>query len=88
MNTEALESLREKPLEYREQEEKTESIDGITAGVVIIPPRHNEECAECDQYPADYIEYCQDRMKDYYSKTGEVPRYRKKEVTDNEATGD
>lgn len=44
-------------------------------GVVILPPVIGDTSAEIDSYPADYVEYCLQREREYKRTHGELPRY-------------
>lgn len=64
------------------QSKEAEAQEGIDYGVVVLPPVMGTENAEVDSYPADYIEYCQDRLRAYKEKTGELPKYETIEAPD------
>ena len=44
-------------------------------GVIILPPIMGDTSAEIDQYPADYVEYCLQREREYKRINGEYPKY-------------
>lgn len=44
-------------------------------GVVILPPVIGDTSAEADSYPADYVEYCLQREREYKRIHGDLPRY-------------
>ena len=75
--TRALEKLADIPEHYREEATEPTAVEGIDYGVVILPPVLDETSPEIDSYPADYIEYAQDRLRAYKEEHGELPRYSK-----------
>lgn len=68
-------SLKLKDLENRATEETTADI----GGVIILPPIIGESNTEVDSYPADYIEYSLNRMKEYKKEHGELPEWKAEE---------
>ena len=50
--------------------------EGIDRGVVIIPPQEGQHNKEMEAYPADYVRYCQGRMREHKRQTGELPRWK------------
>lgn len=75
--TRALEKLASTPAQYNEERDSTQPIEGIDYGIVVLPPVMGETNEEIDSYPADYIEYAQDRLREYKREHGELPRYAK-----------
>lgn len=76
-NTRALEMLADTPEPRREEATVDTALEGVDYGVVIIPPILGESNPEIDSYPADYLEYCKDRMRAYKEENGELPKYSK-----------
>lgn len=64
-------SLKLKDLENRATEEATADI----GGVVILPPIIGDSNTEVESYPADYVEYSLNRMKEYKKEHGELPEW-------------
>lgn len=66
-----------KPVKYGEQEQKTnrDPEAGIDCGVVILPPVMGSTNPEAEQYPEDYVAYCQERMRAYLQEHGELPAW-------------
>lgn len=58
----------------------TQAEDGIDYGIVILPPVMDEHNPEMESYPADYIEYAQDRLRDYKREHGELPKWERKPI--------
>ena len=75
--TKALEKLGSTPAQYRGEETANTLEEGIDYGIVILPPVQGDSSTEIDSYPADYIAYSQDRLRDYKREHGELPRYSK-----------
>ena len=73
--TKALEKLGSTPAQYREEETASKLEEGIDYGVVILPPVIGESNEEIDSYPQGYIEYAQDRLREYKAEHGELPKY-------------
>lgn len=67
-----------KPLKY-EAPEKTaaaaEPQEGVDYGVVILPPVDGSTNSEIESYPADYVEYAQERLRAYQRERGELPAW-------------
>lgn len=84
--TKALEKLANTPAHFTEERDNTqqeEAEEGIDYGVLILPPVLDEHNEELDSYPDEYIEYVQDRLKDYKEEHGELPKYvRDRQTTD------
>lgn len=76
-NTKALEMLADTPEPLREEATVDTTLEGVDYGVVIIPPILDEASPERDSYPADYVEYCKDRLRAYKEENGELPKYSK-----------
>ncbi len=65
-----------KPLHYQPPEEtKPVDEDGITSGVIILPPIMTDTNPEMDSYPEDYVKYAQERMREYKREHGELPQW-------------
>ena len=64
-----------KPISYEEPKESTGAEEGIDYGIVILPPVDGETSGEVEIYPADYLEYCQDRLRSYKAENGELPKW-------------
>ncbi len=76
--TKALEKLAEAPARYQEEATTdSKAVEGIDYGIVVLPPVLDEHNKELDSYPADYIEYAQDRLRAYKEEHGELPKYSK-----------
>lgn len=75
--TKVLEMLADTPEPLREEATEATATEGIDYGVVIIPPILDEASPERDSYPADYVEYCKDRLRAYKEENGELPKYSK-----------
>ena len=75
--TKVLEMLADTPEPLREEATEATATEGIDYGVVIIPPKLDDHNEELDSYPADYLEYCKDRMRAYKEANGELPKYSK-----------
>ena len=66
-----------KPLKYEAPEETTaaEPQEGIDYGVIILPPVDGHANPEMESYPADYVEYAQERLRAYQREHGERPAW-------------
>lgn len=74
----ALEKLADTPAPYREETTASgKSEEGIDYGVVILPPVIDESNPEIDSYPEDYIQYAQERLREYKAEHGELPKYKR-----------
>lgn len=60
---------------YKEPEQAVEGEEGIDYGLIILPPKEGATSPELDSYPADYIEYAQERLRAYKREHGELPQY-------------
>ncbi len=69
--------LTEKPELLQEEATADTALEGVDYGVVVLPPVLDESNPEVDSYPADYIEYAQDRLRAYKKEHGELPKYSK-----------
>lgn len=49
--------------------------EGVDYGVIILPPVTDTRNPEMESYPADYVEYAQDRLKAYLKENGNLPRW-------------
>ena len=75
--TRVLEMLADTPEPLREEATEATALEGVDYGVVVIPPILDEASPERDSYPADYVEYCKDRLRAYKEENGELPKYSK-----------
>lgn len=54
---------------------KEDERDEEVGGVIILPPVIGDTSEEIDSYPADYVEYCIQREREYKRTHGDLPRY-------------
>lgn len=66
-----------RPIKYKEPDENAHADEeGITSGILILPPLNTQTNPEMDSYPDDYIEYAQGRLRDYKAEHGEFPKWK------------
>lgn len=54
--------------------------EGIDYGVVILPPIMGTENEVIDNYPAEYIERSQEKLRAYKKENGSLPHYTEAET--------
>ena len=67
-----------KPLKYEDPEETATAADpqeGVDYGVIILPPLDGSTNPEVESYPADYVEYAQERLRAYQREHGKLPAW-------------
>ena len=67
-----------KPLKYEAPEETAtaaEPQEGVDYGVIILPPIEGSTNPEMESYPADYVEYAKERLRDCQREHGELPAW-------------
>lgn len=78
-----------KPLHYQPPAEtKPEDEEGITSGVIILPPIETDTCPEMEHYPEDYVAFAQERMREYKREHGELPQWERGKLQPPEETED
>lgn len=60
---------------YKDVETGKEGEEGIDYGLIILPPIDGSDNPEMNGYPADYLEYAQQRLKKYKQEHGELPQW-------------
>lgn len=64
-----------KPERYEAPERASEGEDGIDYGLIILPPLDGSKCPELENYPEDYVEYAQERLRKYKKEQGALPQW-------------
>jgi len=66
-----------KPVKYEAPEETAaaQPQEGIDYGLIILPPVDGSTNPEMEPYPADYVEYAQERLRAYQREHGELPAW-------------
>lgn len=71
-NREVLENATKKEAQG---ETTTQAENGIDYGIVILPPIDGDTNPEMESYPADYVEYARDRLREHKREHGELPKW-------------
>lgn len=60
--------------------------EGVTYGVIVLPPIKDECNPEVENYPDEYLDFCQGKLKEYKAVHGEPPKWERLPYEDDTAT--